>query len=296
MGLRYCEVCGALIPAKEARLASSAKEFICPRCFESRKALVQSGSDASMQMKSPSALPKDSGNVRFNCLGCKRQLKRKRVALMRRFRCPQCDLEQNLFPDGHVESLEKQPDPDDPIKFANQSVDASEVGELFDDDDLKLEDEDERAGALEEEPGDASSSSNAAAKVVKAPRSSKRIKAPRRRKDASGSGRLRARSADPESEQDSEVEESAEAEERPGRRWLRVLLIVLVLVPPILAAVLLAGTWEHDGFARRGGLGELVERGTQNVERGLQRLAHDGWLQPPADTTSGDTLRVGDAE
>lgn len=303
MGLRYCEVCGALIPAKEARLASSAKEFICPRCFESRKALVQSGSDASMQMKSPTALAKDGGNVRFNCLGCKRQLKRKRVALMRRFRCPQCDLEQNLFPDGHVESLDKQPDPDDPVEFANQSVDASEVGELFNEDDLRLEEEDERAAAEEEPAPEAPPSGRA--KKVQAPRSSKRLKAPRRRKDGSGSGRRKVAGAESPSSgtEEAEVGEAPLAAEQqpeealpvPARRWPRVLLVVLVLLPWVLAAVVLAGTLEPDGFARRGGLGEVVERSTTVIERGLQQLANEGWLHERS-SPGGDTTGVGDAE
>ncbi len=275
MALRYCEVCGALIPAKEARRADATFAFICPRCFENRKAVVASGSDSGLEMKRQGALGED---VKFGCIGCKRQLRRKRVATAKTIKCPSCETMQTLHPDGRTEALASGPV--DPGDGSSAQVDEYLAGE-----DLQLELEE--SSEEERQPPPAPSSGRTKQAVA-------RRKAPTRRGISSKRKAARAEPTPaPESEdlpQESAPEESSDAAFAPlprSRRWPRVLLIIAVVLPLALAGALLAGTLPADGFARQGSLGGWIERCEQTVERGLTQLAERGWLRPPADTLGG---------
>ena len=87
--LSYCEICGDVIKGESG--ADLPEGVICDGCFDSRKAVVGSGSD-------------DGERVQFECAYCRSLLRLPPVVERTSVRCPQCAETFYLLAEGKVEA------------------------------------------------------------------------------------------------------------------------------------------------------------------------------------------------
>jgi LSD1 subclass zinc finger protein len=302
VALKYCSICGVLIP--DAPPEQDA--VICEKCFTSRKVTV-AGNQRAEASAAANQEPRPPSRIQFSCPSCRSLLQLPPVEKRTKIKCPRCQVDFHMYPDGRIEA--SSPSPVAPqAKLLEDLRPISDLNALLEkvperkvtalpsvlDSDLygKPAEESSNAAArpaapppakraaepiyelLPESESESGSTGVAFAKNVieQAPEQPKKVKTTAKRpREAVGQARR---------EREQREIRAAEAQrhtlallERRNKRVLAAAkLVALVVAPLLVSGVFLVSTTNEAGFAVKGTLGARLADLGEVVRRGVEGM------------------------